>query len=61
MNIEYHRQAVKQKTEQMLLYEIASRFIPDDYATPHDIAVREAAMIEYIRGETVNHDDINWD
>ena len=49
------------ETEQILLYEIASRFIPDDIATPDDIAAHNIAMEEYRRGETVSHDDINWD
>ena len=46
--------------EQILLFEIARRFISDDIATPEDIAVHEAAVAEYKRGETVPHDDVDW-
>ena len=47
--------------DQMLLFEIASRFVQDDIATPEDIATHEAAVEEYRRGETVPHSAINWD
>ena len=30
------------------------------YATPDDIAAHAAAMEEYRRGETVAHEDIDW-
>jgi len=33
---------------------------PDDVATPDDIASHITAMEEYRRGETVSHDDIDW-
>ena len=46
--------------EQLLLLEIAKRFIPDDVATQEDIAAHAAAMDDYRRGETVRHEDINW-
>lgn len=46
--------------EQSLLLEIARRFMPDDVATPDDLAAIEAARAEYAAGETVPHDAINW-
>jgi len=46
--------------DQILLFEIARRFISDDIATPDDIAVHEAAVAEYKRGETVPHNAVNW-
>ena len=49
------------ESEQRLLFEIAKRFIPDDIATPDDLAAIEAARAEYARGETINHNDIDWD
>ena len=48
------------ETEQSLLLEIARRFMPDDVATPDDLAAIEAARAEYAAGETVSHDAINW-
>ena len=48
------------ETEQSLLLEIARRFMPDDVATPDDLAAIEAARAEYAAGETVPHDAINW-
>ena len=47
--------------EQALVYELMVRLVPDDVATPDDIAAHAAAMEEYRRGETVAHEDINWD
>ena len=46
--------------ELALLLEIVKRFIPDDVATPEDIAAHEAALEDYRRGETVRHEDIDW-
>ena len=48
------------ETEQSLLLEIARRFVPDDVATPDDLAAIEAARAEYAARETVPHDAINW-
>ena len=48
------------ETEQSLLLEIARRFMPDDVATPDDLAAIEEARAEYAAGETVPHDAINW-
>jgi len=49
-----------EEPEQILLFEIARRFISDDIATLDDITVHAAAVDEYRRGETVSHDAINW-
>jgi hypothetical protein len=32
----------------------------DDVATPELIARHEIAMDEYLRGETINHENIDW-
>ena len=48
------------ETEQSLLLEIVRRFVPDDVATPEDVADIEKARAEYARGETVPHNAINW-
>ena len=47
--------------EQKLVFELIHSLAPDDIATPDDIASHITAMEEYQRGETVSHDDINWD
>ena len=47
--------------EQLLLFEIAKRFLPDDAATEDDLKAIAAARDEYERGATVDHDKINWD
>lgn len=49
------------ETEQQLLLEIARRFLADDVATPDDLEAIRIAREEYARGETVSHEDINWD
>lgn len=48
------------ETEQLLLLEIAKRFISDDVATVDDLKAIHAAREEFARGETVSHDNINW-
>ena len=48
------------ESEQSLLLEIARRFIPDDVATPDDIAAHNRAMEEYKRGEAIEEDAIKW-
>jgi len=47
--------------KQNLVYELLVSLVPDDVATPELIANHEAAASEYFRGETVDHDDIDWD
>jgi len=36
------------------------RIILDDMATPELIANHKIAIEEYQRGETINHEDIDW-
>jgi len=43
------------------LYNVMIRFIPEDDPLPDEIASHAVAMEEYRRGETVSHDDIDWD
>lgn len=74
MRIEYSRAAVKvierqdAKTKQRI--KTAIELIPegdikpfdrDDVATADDRAAHETAMREYLAGETISHDSINWD
>ena len=47
--------------EQRLVLEIVKRFIPDDVATPDDIAAIKASDEDARLGRTVRHEDINWD
>ena len=47
--------------EQILVFELINRLAPDDIATPDDLANHAVAVEEYRRGETVSHDDIDWD
>ena len=47
--------------EQILVLEIIKRFLPDDIATPEELAAIAAAREEYRRGETVREEDIDWD
>ena len=49
------------ETEQLLLLEIAKRFIVDDTATPDDLKAIRLAREEFARGETISHEDINLD
>ena len=44
--------------------EVVRRFVPvdaDDIATEDDLKAHRTAMAEYANGQTVAHEDINWD
>ncbi|MDR1574123.1 MAG: hypothetical protein LBS24_07415 [Clostridiales Family XIII bacterium] len=43
------------------ILDVLKRFIPDDVATPEDLATHEAAIAAFNRGECVRHEDMNWD
>jgi len=46
-----------------IILEVVRHFIPndiDDIATPDDVIAHKKAIQEYISGETVSHDDIDW-
>ena len=47
--------------EQSIIAELIYRLLPDDVATPADLAAIAESQADYERGETVSHDDINWD
>jgi len=47
--------------EQSIIAELISRLLPDDVATPADLVAIAESQKDYERGETVSHDDINWD
>jgi len=46
--------------DQLLIFEIVKRFMPDDIATSDDIMEVREAHKEYACGETVRHEDIDW-
>ena len=50
-----------QEPEQILIFEIVKRFLPDDVATLDDLKAIAVAHEEFINGETVSHNDIDWD
>ena len=41
--------------------EIAKRFVSDDIASADDLAAIKPAREDLANGETVSHDDIDWD
>lgn len=46
-----------------IILEVVRHFIPndiDDIASPDDILAHKIAMQEYMSGETISHDDIDW-
>lgn len=47
--------------EQLIIFEIVKRFAPDDVATADDLEAIAAARKEYLHGETVSHEAIDWD
>ena len=47
-----------------IILEVVRRFVPtdtDDIATPDDIAACQQAMKEYRAGQTISHNDIDWE
>ncbi|GHU70930.1 hypothetical protein FACS1894184_17080 [Clostridia bacterium] len=46
--------------EQGLVFELIKRLMPDDVATPGDLARHHMAVAEYLCDETVLDADINW-
>jgi len=47
--------------EQSIIAELISRLLPDDVATSADLTAIAESQRDYERGETISHDDINWD
>lgn len=43
-----------------VLYRLLAKFIPEDDPLPDEILAIEAGRAEIARGESVSHDDINW-
>lgn len=43
-----------------ILYQVLIKFIPEDEPTPDEIEAIRKGREEIRRGETVSHDDINW-
>jgi len=50
-----------QEPEQVLVFEIIKRFIPDDVATLDDLEAIAVAREEFRNGETISDEDIDWD
>ena len=46
--------------EQTLIAQLISRLLPDDIATPEDLAAIAKSQVEYERGDVVRMDDIDW-
>ena len=44
-----------------VLYQVLIKFMPENEATPDEIEAIRAGREEIKRGETVNHDDIDWE
>jgi len=43
-----------------VLYQVLIKFMPEDEPEPDEIEAIRIGREEIKRGETVNHDDINW-
>ena len=44
-----------------VLYQVLIKFMPEDDPTPDEIEAIRIGREEIKRGETVSHDDIDWD
>ncbi|GHU57465.1 hypothetical protein AGMMS49975_23110 [Clostridia bacterium] len=49
------------ESDLLRLIEFMEQFLPDDVVTPEDAADIKQAHEEYLRGETINAKDIDWD
>jgi len=47
--------------EKYVVIEVMKRFLPDNIATAEDLRDIKEARMEYSRGETISHNEINWD
>ena len=47
--------------EKSMVYEYMVKIMPDDFVTADDLEAHDVAMEEYRNGETVRHEDIDWD
>ena len=47
--------------EQLIIAELIYRLLPDDIATPADLAAIAESQADYERGETISHSDIDWE
>jgi len=45
--------------EQVIIFEVVKRFLPDDMATPDDLEAIAKAREEYARGECVRLEDLD--
>lgn len=51
------------ENELSVVLDVMRHFVPysiDDIATAEDISAHEEALEEYIAGETVSHDAVDW-
>jgi hypothetical protein len=51
---------IPSEEKQRMAYDFIESLLPDDVASPDDIAAHHAAMEEYRRGETVASKDVEW-
>ena len=58
MKINYMLEHLQEK-DQLRICEIVKIFLLDDVATPDGLEAIEQAHLEFERGETVSHNDIN--
>ena len=49
-----------EEQEQQIIYALMQRLLPDDVATPEDILASMQAEAEFLAGETVGMDEIDW-
>ncbi|MEL7624630.1 MAG: hypothetical protein AAGU12_13765 [Clostridiales bacterium] len=49
-----------EKKQAILLELVKTMVSPDDILSEEDIAEIEQARAEFIRGECIRHEDINW-
>ena len=49
------------ESKQRLVLEIIKGFMSFDEVMPYDAELIAAAEVDLANGETVSHDDINWD
>ena len=44
-----------------VIYKVLVKFMPEDEPTPDEIEAIRKGREEFLRGETVSHNDIDWD
>ncbi|MCL2249106.1 MAG: hypothetical protein FWC13_07520 [Oscillospiraceae bacterium] len=56
-----HQKSTKEPEYSKQAAKYMNRLLPEDIATPADLAAIAESQADYERGETISHSDIDWE